>query len=494
MKAIGLVLLLSASVLGAQGRVVVTDRGPGAGGQVLQSVLARPHRLIEPDSGWYRMPRGEQLAVSLVVLGRTAALEGNVDGDVVVVGGDLFVRPGARIGGRAIAIGGGVYPSALAVVEQGAQSYRDNTYAITRDGDIYRLAYVSLREHASPPLLLPGVFGLRIPTYDRVNGASIPFGPAFTIRDGLVEAHALATYRSDLGKVDPSIRAAAQISRRLRAEAFAGRGTFSNDAWIWSDLVNSFSAFTTGTDTRNHYRADRAEVTVHRSWEWTNVRIEPFLGGRYEDAWTVGPAIGERRGPWSIFGRSDSLGMYRPNPAIQDGAIGSLLSGLRYDYDTDDLRVQAHVRAEATLSAPSDRRFIQATSDILTTFPTFGEQEYALDVHWVTTGGDTPPPQRFAYLGGAGTLVFLDLLEQGGDEALLVDQRYSIPLPRIRVGLLGEPTLLFRHRIGSAGLGGLPDFEQVIGVGVMLTLVRVELQMDPATGELRFSTGFSFSR
>jgi hypothetical protein len=64
----------------------------------------------------------------------------------------------------------------------------------------------------------------------------------------------------------------------------------------------------------------------------------------------------------------------------------------------------------------------------------------------------------------------------------------------VHVGLLGEPTLQIRHRLGSAGVGRLPTLEQVVGLGVMLTLIRGEIQLDPATGDTRFSVGFSFSR
>lgn len=492
-RVVGLCLVLAVSAQ-AQPRVVLTDVGPGPSGRLIQAALAQPHRLVPPDTGWFRLRRAEHERATLVVLGRTAALEGNVDGDVIVVGGDLFIRPGARVGGRAIAIGGGVYPSALSVTEQGIQSFRDNTFVITTEGAGYRLAYQSLREHQPPPLLLPGVYGLRMPSYDRVNGASVRYGPSFAFAGGRGLVDLLATYRSDLGKFDPSVEGDLQLSRRLRAEFMGARGTFTNDDWIWSNLVNSFASLGSGTDTRNYYRADRARITLHRLWETTRVQVEPFAGALTERAWTVGPAVGEARGPWSVFGRTDSLGMRRPNPAIDEGGITSLLLGGRAQWESDELRIRARSSAEMSTSAPGDRKFVQVTSDLDVTFPTIREQEYALDVHWVTTGGDTPPAQRFVYMGGSGTLPFLDLLEQGGDEALLIDQRYAIPVPSIRVGLLGEPTFILRHRLGSAGLATLPDLEQTIGAGVILALLRVEVQFDPARRKTRLSAGFSFSR
>ena len=492
-RLVALLALIGAGRAAAQERVVIEDRGPGASGRVLESILARPHRVVPPDTGWFRLRRGEQGATSLVILGRTAAIEGPVNGDVIVVGGDLFVRPGGRIEGRAVAIGGGVYPSTLSVVTGGTQSFRDNTFAIAQDGDAFRLSYESLAEYAPPPLLLPGIYGFRMPLYDRVNGASIVFGPAFSLLGGRAEANALVTYRSDLGKIDPSLNASAQLTRRVRAEGYVGRGTFTNDAWIWSDFVNSFYVLLSGDDTRNYYRADRAVATVHRVWEWTHLQLEPYVGALVEDGWSVGPAQGEHRGPWSLLERDDTLGMQRPNPAIDEGTVASALAGVRLQYETEDFRVRARSRAEIGASTPTDQGFTQVTTDLDARFPTFGEQEYAADVHWVTTANG-PPRQRFAYLGGAGTLPFHAMLEQGGDELLLVDQRYSIPLPRVRLGLLGEPTLIFRHRLASAGIDRLPDFEQVLGAGVLLTILRIEVQVDPARGEARITSGFSFSR
>jgi len=486
-------LVAVATTAGAQTRVVITDMGHGASGRILAAALAQPHRLAEPADSRFVLRRNEQVSGSLIVLGRSAAIEGNVEGDVIVVDGDLFVRPGGRIGGRAIAIGGGAYPSALAIVGGGTQSFRDNTFRITPTETGYRLEYGSLREHASSPLLFPGVYGLRMPSYDRSNGASVPFGPTLTFAGGRGEANLIGTYRSDIGAIDPSLDASLQLSRRVRASASAGRGTFSNEEWIWSDLLNSGSVLTSGEDTRNWFRADRAELTVHQLWEGRATQVEPYLGVRAERAWSIGPAVGERRGPWSVLGRADTLAMWRPNPAVDDGSLTTVLVGASAQFDDDVLRVGLRTAGEIALASPT-RTFNQVTSDLAVGFPTFGEQRYELDVHWVTTFGDAAPRQRYAYLGGSGTLTFLELLEQGGGEALLVDQRYSIPLVNVRVGILGIPTLLVRHRLGSAGLGRLPAFEQLVGVGVMLVFIRGEVRVDATTGDVRFSTGFSFSR
>jgi hypothetical protein len=45
---------------------------------------------------------------------------------------------------------------------------------------------------------------------------------------------------------------------------------------------------------------------------------------------------------------------------------------------------------------------------------------------------------------------------------------------------VGPPTLHLRHLIGAAGVGSLPKLEQDIGVGVGISMLRVEAIFDAA--------------
>ena len=487
-----------ASAAEAQTSVTITDLGPGPAGRTLRSALVRPHKLIEPDSAPFTQRRGEVQQSTLIVLDRTVYIGGKVEGDVIVVNGDLFVRPGAEITGRAIAIGAGVYPSTLAFVGGGTQSFRDDGFAIERRPDGYELTYRSLRLGATPPLLFPGVYGLRIPAYDRVNGLSVPFGPALTLAGGRAEINAIATYRSDLGKVDPRATADLQISRRVRMEARAERGSFTNERWIYPDLISSGASLAFGEDTRNWYRADRGELSMHRLWEFPRFVLEPYLGARLESTEPVGPGVGATSGPWSLIGRSDTLGMLRPNPQVASEWLGSALAGftLRFE-DEQGMQLRSRIGFESgvatnTTSVP-EPRWVQSITDLDLRFPTFGEQQYRVEIRWVTSNGELPLA-RYHYLGGPGTMPFLEILEQGGAELLLIDQRYSIPYPRIVLGFMGSPTLQLRHRLGGAGIATLPALDQMIGVGVSLTVIRGEVRLDPASGRAQFAVGFTFAR
>jgi hypothetical protein len=159
-----IVTVVHVAVAGAQPQVVIVDRGPGASGRILAEVLERPYRLVGPDTAQFVLSRDERVTTSLVVLGRrTTSIDGHVDGDLVVVGGDLFIHPGAAIDGRAIAIGGAVYSSTLADSLNESLSFRDNTFLIARSATGYELRYQSLYADATSPLTLPGIYGLRVP-------------------------------------------------------------------------------------------------------------------------------------------------------------------------------------------------------------------------------------------------------------------------------------------------------------------------------------------
>ena len=474
--------------------VVVRDVGPTSAGRDLVRVLAGPHRIFLPDTGRLPLPRDSAFMESVVILGGSATLEARVRGDVYVIGGDLFVHPAARVSGKTVAIGGAVYPSALASIGGGSESFRDFTYEITREGDRYVLDYRSLIARRSPPLTFPGFYGIGIPSYDRSDGLSLPFSPLLSLSESRVLVAPSVTYRSDLGAIDPAIAVTLEPTRRVRLEGYAGRATFSNDRWIWSDLVNSASTLFLGLDTRNYFRADRAELRAHRLWERGASTFEPYVGARWEHAWSVGPTVGATGRPWSVLGRNDVERMLRPNPQVTPGHIASALVGATYESSGRALNVGVELTTEAAFDAPADRRFVQNTFEARLDFPTFGTQWFELENHVVLTAGDTAPPQRWAYLGGAGTLPLLDLLTLGGDQLLFLQSSYHVPIDRIVVPLLGSPTVTVRHILGSAGVGRLPDLHQDIGLGLALSFFRLQVDLDPVTHKVHTGAGLSIAR
>ena len=483
----------------------VRDVGPGEAGRVLRRVLAGPHVVVRVQERLV-LPRDSTIATSLVVIGGgDLALGATVRGDVVVIGGDLFMHTGGFVAGDAIAIGGGVYRSTLATIEGRVLSFRDITFDAVPTPAGLALDYRILVPEELPPLVsLPGIYGVRLPTYDRVNGLSLPLGPRVNLDSARITIDPLVVYRTDLGAPDPLLLAGLSIGRRDSVSLAVGRGTFTNDAWIRSDLWNSLISLVTGKDTRNYFRADRAEARLRRRWEGERGIVEAWVGGRAEDAWSVGPyaeivEIGgaDASAPWSLFGSDDvDEGMLRPNPRVDEGRIVSALAGGEVEWErADGMTVEGYITVEQGIAAPDDfSSFTQVTVDGEIGFPTFGTQRYRFSAHGVFTGPGIAPRQRWAYLGGSGTLPTFDLLEFGGDELVFIENRYIVPMTRLRLPIFGAPVVTLRHMLGAAGPGRLPDFEQNLGLRVSLFVARVDYTIDPASGDDEFSVGVALTR
>jgi len=496
--ALGCAAAVRPAVAGAQQRgpdVRIVERGPGFMGGVLAAALASPHTVVGPADSAARVSRTTRVPNALIVLARDATIEGRVRGDVVVVGGDLYVRPGAVIEGRAVAIGGVVVVSALASVRDGRLSYDDATYDVSpAPGGGWELRYRRLTASESRddrPRITPGI---GMPTYDRVNGLSLGLAPTFSLADDRLALQPSLTYRSDLGVLDPGGRITGRLDDRTRAELWMRRGTFTNDAWIYGDLLNSVNTLFGGRDLRNYFRGTRADLRVYHRTEGERWEIEPWIGGRWERAESVVMDTGTTHAPWSLFGRTSDEGMRRPNPPIDDGRLGAGLLGARLRWEPGDVRAVTDVETEIALDAPGNRRFAQTTVDVRLSFPTFGRQRYRLEAHGVVTGGDSTVRQRYVHLGGSGTLRTLGAFEQAGDQLLFLEHTYSIPFERPALPLIGGPTLALRYVVGSTGVGSLPPLEQEVGVRVVFGLLRADLLRNPGRGVSKGSVGFSFTR
>lgn len=367
-------------------------------------------------------------------------------------------------------------------------------------------ADTSYATYAEPPITLPLGIGFRTPSYDRVNGVTLPWGPRVELGDDRFTMDAIVSYRSHLGNWDPSVEASLRPGYRNEVKLFVARGTFSNDGWIRSDLVNSAAVLFVGSDARNYYRADRATLRISRTFASAAFTLAPFLGGNFEKDWSTG-SIDPPKTPWSFYGRSDRLKMRRANPPVWKGEIASLIGGSGVDFFRGELDAKLEATFEHAFRAPleacvfppggpvctsDETSFTQATVHATVLFPTFGTQTFAFRTHAVFPRDDAPP-QRYAYLGGAGTLATVDLLALGGDRLLFVEGEYKVPIERIVLGPAGSPFVALRYAAGSAGVGELPALIQNLGVGVGVSVLRVDYSIDPAQNRSPFSRRSAFT-
>ncbi len=354
-------------------------------------------------------------------------------------------------------------------------------------------AYV---EYSESPISLPLGIGLRIPSYDRVNGVTLPWGPKIETANGRINLDLLVKYRSHLGDFDPSIEGLLRPGDANELRLFVGRGTFTNDDWIRSDLLNSLAALFVGSDARNYYRANRASLRFARALMSGGAVWTPFIGVNFEHDWSTGGIV-PTKSPWSFYGRTGDLRMRRPNPPVDKGHIGSALLGTGLELAKGDLESKLNVQVEHPFSTSYDavciatpgglfcpqpgESFTQTTVNGSLKFPTFGTQTFSFTGHGVFTSSDVrAPAQRFAYLGGAGTLATVDLLALGGDRLLFVQGDYVIPLEKIQLPYVGNPFVALRYAAGNAGINELPSLIQNVGVGVGVGFLRVDFTIDPA--------------
>jgi len=203
-------------------------------------------------------------------------------------------------------------------------------------------------------------------------------------------------------------------------------------------------------------------------------------------------------GPWSLFNRNDTLHMKRPNPGVERGNLSSALFGARGSWQHEHVAFDAGADVEVVLDAPSDEHFTQTTIFARAAFPTFvtklGTQSFVFHTHMVLTAGDTAPPQRFAYLGGSGTLPTFELLSRGGDRLVFLEGLYNFPIQTLHVPFLGTPIITVREMLGGTGVGSLGRFDSNIGARLTLGFLSGEVFINPDNGDHVFSFGLSLIR
>jgi hypothetical protein len=333
-------------------------------------------------------------------------------------------------------------------------------------------------------LYLPGLFGLRMPSYDRSDGVSVRFGPRLALPDDRVLVDALVTYRSNLGQFDPSLQGSVILGQHLTVRALGARETLTNDDWNAPDFTNSIGTLVGGSDGRNYFRADRGEVSLewHAERRDESAGATAYAGVRDEFSEPVGPDSGSMHSVWSVFDRGDRGGILRPNPSVPTGHIASGIAGLTGHWASPEgVSAAAKIGLEVPWTSPDGAPFEQITGDASLAFRAFSDHTFTLFAHALATDGATAPAQRFSYVGGTYTIPTLSLLQQGGAQLLWVESMYVVPVHALTLPYLGAPAIAVRYVIGGAGLHSLPDLTQNVGLRLQLFVLRVDGLVDPLT-------------
>lgn len=450
------------------------------------------------------VPAGDTIASDVLVLDGELYLEGVVRGDVVAIDADVYLRPGSVIEGDLVNAGGGVYRSELAEVRRRVRSLPNLPYEVERRGD----GVVIVSHQPFRALDLGPALGFRIPEYNRVDGFAPAWGFTLSARPVLagfapgVRGH--VGYRTEPGEITGGGSAFLE-GDRLLFEGGWSRLTRSNDRWIRGDLRNSVDFLLDGDDMRNYYDADVAFGLARYRFGSEEAERSVDVGVRYEmeDASSM-----RRHSPWTIFG-DDTL---RTNPRIDAGEIGSFIPFVAAEWLTPRTATDARVELESgsftsdtdPLVCAPDEECPAATADftrlrIDSEFAMQALLDHTLEIElqfMLPVGGDEPlPRQRWAMLGGSGTLRTVEDAAFHGDHLAYSETEYLIPLRFIALPRNIVPSLELIHMAGLAWTGDRTEDEDLIqNVGARLNVSALFARwlIDPASGDQEITVGLSW--
>lgn len=445
--------------------------GPAALDQPLDRLLASgDYVLIASDT---LLTVADTVPGALLVLDATAIVEGVVAGDLVGVDANVFLRPGARIGGAAVNLGGGLYRSELAQIEGGIMDVPLAPYHVIREPGRFRIV-VRSDERA---LVLDGLAGFHAPSYDRVNALTLEWGAAYrppAFAGFEPRLHGQVGYVSGRG----ALTGALALSLRrgpTRLTLGAEKQVATNEEWIRRALRNSLSFFVAGNDYRNYYQVERAYAELGRRFGSETRGWTLSARAQLEDSRSL--SAGD---PWTLFGDD-----FRPNPIIDDGRIASVILEGDGTWKEQSSRFQGGGRVElAGAALGGDFSFAR--------FVLWGEAGMrALSNHTLEVEGrfqgplpgtGSLPRQRWSFIGGSGTLGTFAIGEFRGDRLAFVRTEYIIPLPRrFELPLLGVPDLGLLYAAGMAWTqANARGLEQNVGVRLQFFGPYLRLITDPS--------------
>jgi len=452
----------------------VVFRGRGRGlpraDDALRRVLERgDYRLVDRDT---LIAADDVISSDVLVLGATLKLEGRVDGDLIGVQSDVFARPGARLAGVVAILGGGFYGSSLAELNAPPIDATVYNYSVRRRDDG---VYVITAPGSKARVVLPGLYGFLLPTYDRVNALTVEWGIDFErgASRWVPDVRARGRYRAVRTDADGDLELRWPFARHALAVR-GGLTVRSNDSWINGDLENSLYAIIGGIDTRNYYEAGFAEAALDLEFGSLTVWRAGLTAG-----WERARSL-PNRDPFSIF---TVRGGFQANAPVEelDAVSARLSAGLETWFagvGSLELDIEAE-RADADFIG--DLTFTVLGGSLGADIPTIGAQSLVLRARGQIPGSEGAPGQRWRALGGWGSLPTLRPVEREGDVMWWAAATYRLPL-RPQAGLLGRVDLWAQYAAGNAWVDGVekPPTVHNVGLGVTFGPLAGGVYADPS--------------
>jgi hypothetical protein len=395
---------------------------------------------------------GEVVAASLAVRNGPASIAGHIRGSVVGINANITLLPGARVDGDIIVVGGQVDGRSDAQIGGDVRVYSDVLrYRI--DGDRLIVEGIETREESDSDFWRrrdPAADRTRFDllslatarTYNRVEGLPVLLGPRLRVQRGwgslTVEARGIVRTAEPVRWDRGTLGHDARVDLRFGTGAGWGFGVEHYDQvaaveeWQMSPSEAGIGSAVLRRDFRDHYGRLGGRGTV-RGFLTDDVSLRVSVA---EERWTSR----EARNPWTLL-RSDDR--WRPNPTMDEGVARLFTTGL--DIDTRNQRYSPwagwYVNAEVERGTLNAESFGARRAGPVLTLPvpdeaptwtrgfldvrrynrlTPGAQLNVRAVVGGWMGGDALPLQRRLSVGGPATLPGFDFRRhwRGGEDRL----------------------------------------------------------------------------
>jgi hypothetical protein len=379
-----------------------------------------------------RIPSARVIVGDVAALGGPFIIAGEVDGDLVVVNGDLIFEAGGMVVGDVMVVGGRVVGAELGDIRGDLRIFDEPLRYVQRGDRIESAGRPTEREGFGPDFPWGDArFTVKSgQNYNRTEGLPVMFGPSFrTAGVNPLRLDLLGIWRTEMGfELDGddfgyALRAEQALGGRNRVAV--GATAFSQVApiedWGLTNLEASLSSFILHKDYRDYYKRTGWSAYATFRFPYTPVELRAEYFDEEHDFMPVA-------NPWSLTKNDDP---WRSQPLVAVGDMSFLEGTLTVDTRNDP-------------NEPSDGWLLEAKARRGLT-GTFG-----IPVHQASTdpGAETVPAKPFedGFLTG-----FIELRRY-----LRINPGASLNLRGMAGGALNDVALppQFQHTVG--GVGSLP--------------------------------------
>ena len=384
---------------------------------------------------------------NVVVKGGDLTVFGKVDGDVLVVGGSLYVKDGGRITGNARVINGTIVRENGGIIDgytdktsSKTVGYREDRHRFSHPGNSFDAPWVSENANLDNFVFrynrVEGLF-LGLGTEKRYNwDGNRKFNSFGSIGWG-IRSH---TWRGNLGiaRQFPLSNTDSDELFEIGVEGYSL--TDSKDQWLIDVHENTAAALLIHEDFRDYFQRNGYSAHVAHYSQNTNFKTELSVAYRADEYASL-----RNNTEWALFG-GDKL--FRPNPAIDNVKLRSVLASVGGSTEHKSGRgpegwalFGSFEFGPKTLGGELD--FDQYIVDIRRFQPISSYDNLNLHIRAGTSDG-TLPIQKTFDLGGLGTLNGFPFKSESGNRIILLNAEYIMNGNALD-DLDFWPSWLFRH-------------------------------------------------